>query len=136
MNAHAPFVPMMQIGAVAERVGLSIRTLRHYHDVDLVRPSGRSEGGFRLYTESDVERLLLIRRMKPLGFSLEEMGQLLTTADEHRVRPTGDTSAALREFLEVASARRRELLEQVGKADEFIDQLRSLGGDLSIDGQA
>jgi MerR family copper efflux transcriptional regulator len=71
----------MQIGQVAGRTELSIRTVRHYDDVGLVRPSARSAGGFRLYTEDDVERLLVIRRMKPLGFSLAEMKDLLEALD-------------------------------------------------------
>lgn len=71
----------MQIGEVAERTGLSLRTIRYYGEVGLVEPSARSRGGFRLYTESDVARLLLIKRMKPLGFSLEETRDLLDTLD-------------------------------------------------------
>jgi len=47
----------MQIGEVADRTQLSLRTIRHYDEVGLVPPSARSEGGFRLYTEADVERL-------------------------------------------------------------------------------
>lgn len=73
MNDHGH----MQIGIVAERTELSIRTLRHYDEVGLVTPSARSGGGFRLYTEHDVDRLRTIRRMKPLGFTLDEMKQLL-----------------------------------------------------------
>ena len=76
----------LQVGAVADRLGLSVRTLHHWEEKGLVTPSHRSTGGFRLYTESDIERLLLIRRMKPLGFSLEEMRELLdafaTLADD------------------------------------------------------
>ena len=45
----------MQIGEVAERTGLSLRTLRHYDEIGLLRPAGRSDGGFRLYTADDVE---------------------------------------------------------------------------------
>ena len=67
----------MQIGEVAERTGLSLRTIRHYDQVGLVPPSGRSEGGFRLYTEVDVERLKHVRRITPLGFSLEETAEIL-----------------------------------------------------------
>lgn len=67
----------MQIGQVAARTELSISTVRHYDEVGLVTPSARSTGGFRLYTEADVERLLVIRRMKPLGFTLTEMKDLL-----------------------------------------------------------
>ena len=71
----------MQIGEVAERIGLSLRTIRHYEEVGLAVPSARSEGGFRLYAESDVERLRVIMQMKPLGFSLEEMRELLELLD-------------------------------------------------------
>ncbi|PRC44258.1 MerR family transcriptional regulator [Mycobacterium sp. ITM-2017-0098] len=67
----------MQIGQVAARTELSIATVRHYDEVGLVTPSARSTGGFRLYTEADVDRLLVIRRMKPLGFTLTEMKDLL-----------------------------------------------------------
>ena len=63
----------MQIGQVAAQTQLSIRTVRHYDDVGLVTPSARSAGGFRLYADADVDRLLVIRRMKPLGFTLAEM---------------------------------------------------------------
>lgn len=71
----------LQIGQVAERTELSIKTIRHYDEVGLVTPSARSAGGFRLYTEDDVERLLAIRRMKPLGFTLEQMRELLAALD-------------------------------------------------------
>ncbi len=72
---------MHQIGDVMEAVGLSLRTIRHYDEVGLVPPSGRSRGGFRLYTDDDVERLRLIKHMKPLGFSLGEMRDLLEVRD-------------------------------------------------------
>ncbi|WP_341856333.1 MerR family transcriptional regulator [Brachybacterium sp. GPGPB12] len=68
---------LLHIGAVAERTELSLRTLRHYDEIGLVNPSERSEGGFRLYSEADVERILLIRRMKPLDFTLEQMREPL-----------------------------------------------------------
>jgi MerR family copper efflux transcriptional regulator len=71
----------MQIGQVAGRTELSVVTVRHYDEVGLVTPSARSVGGFRLYTEADVQRLLVIRRMKPLGFSLTEMKDLLDSLD-------------------------------------------------------
>ncbi|RMB61581.1 MerR family transcriptional regulator [Tessaracoccus antarcticus] len=70
-----------QIGEVAERTGLSLRTIRYYEEVGLVTPSTRSQGGFRLYSEVDVARLELVKRMKPLDFSLEEMGELLGVLD-------------------------------------------------------
>ncbi|MBT2382060.1 MerR family transcriptional regulator [Streptomyces sp. ISL-11] len=71
----------MQIGEVAARTELSLRTIRHYEESGLVVPSARSQGGFRLYTGSDVARLMVIRRMKPLGFTLEQMRDLLDATD-------------------------------------------------------
>lgn len=117
----------MHIGAVAERTGLSLRTLRHWDEVGLVQPSGRSDGGFRLYTEDDVERILLVRRMKPLGFTLAEMGELLEVAD--RIAGGAADAAArsrLAELLTSAQQRRAELAGKLDMADEFIAKLRAL----------
>jgi MerR family transcriptional regulator, copper efflux regulator len=116
----------LHIGVVAERTGLSLRTLRHYDDVGLLRPSARSEGGFRLYTGADVDRLLLIRRMKPLGFTLEEMADLLDA-----VAALGDDGAdeparrRLAEYLRSAEERRERLARTLDMADEFIALLRA-----------
>ena len=68
----------MHIGEVATRTELSLRSLRHWEEVGLLRPSGRTDGGFRLYTEADVDKILVIRRMKPLGFSIEEMKAVMS----------------------------------------------------------
>ena len=72
---------MMQIGEAAERVGLSLRTIRHWDEVGLVVPSARSNGGFRLYTEADIECLALVKTLKPLDFTLEQTRELLATTD-------------------------------------------------------
>ncbi|SCG62233.1 MerR family transcriptional regulator [Micromonospora halophytica] len=72
---------LMQIGEVAERTGLSLRTIRYYEEVGLIVPSARSQGGFRLYTHADVDRLQVVKRMKPLEFSLEQMRDLLAIVD-------------------------------------------------------
>ena len=78
---------LLQIGQVAERTGLSLRTIRFYEEAGLVLPTGRSEGGFRLYGEDAVTRLEVVKRMKPLGFTVEEMRELLTLLDELAARP-------------------------------------------------
>ncbi|MBM6545837.1 MerR family transcriptional regulator [Janibacter sp. YIM B02568] len=108
-----------RIGDVAERTGLSVRTLRHYDEIGLITPSDRTPGGFRLYTDADLADLLLIRRMKPLGYTLEEMGEVL------RVVRAGGTAEALSPLVEEAEARRAQLQAKVEMADEFLDQLRS-----------
>jgi DNA-binding transcriptional MerR regulator len=116
----------MQIGELAERTGLSIRTLRHYDEIGLLRPSARSEGGFRLYTADDESRLLLIRRMKPLGYSLEQMGELLAVVDGLEADPSDDAlRAQLADIRDEAHQRREDLRRKVAAADEFIAQLEA-----------
>ncbi|MBE1535596.1 MerR family transcriptional regulator [Actinomadura algeriensis] len=99
----------MQIGEVADRTGLSLRTIRHYEDVGLALPTARSQGGFRLYTDDDVARLLVIKRMKPLDFTLEEMRDLLTILDELQA---ADTDEATRTDLAKRLAVYRTLVEE------------------------
>jgi len=58
---------LLQIGALAERIHLSLRTVRYYEQAGVFEPAGRTAGGYHLYDARAVERLLLIKRMKPLG---------------------------------------------------------------------
>ncbi len=115
----------MQIGEVAARTELSLRTIRHYEETGLVTPSARSQGGFRLYTESDVARLMVIRRMKPLGFTLDEMRDLLEATDRLDSRtelPTAEREELLermRGFEQATEQRVEDLRTQLARAEEF-----------------
>ncbi|BDD72833.1 DNA-binding transcriptional regulator, MerR family [Streptomyces sp. 2114.2] len=119
----------MQIGEVAARTELSLRTIRHYEETGLVIPSARSQGGFRLYTETDVARLMVIRRMKPLGFTLEQMRDLLDATD----RLDGDAPldpaerAALlervRTYQQAAAEQVEKLRTQLSRAEDFATTL-------------
>ena len=112
-------VRRMQIGEVAERIGLSLRTIRYYEEVGLAVPSARSDGGFRLYVEDDVERLRVIMQMKPLGFSLEEMRELLALLDAG----TDADPAALAAFRDQAAERVATLRRQLATAEAFAARL-------------
>lgn len=107
-----------QIGAVADAVGLSLRTIRYYEEIGLVTPSGRTDGGFRLYTDADIERLRLVKALKPVGMSLETMGKLLTRADalEAAIESGTDVETAATAFEEVLAVAHR-------KCDEWEDRL-------------
>lgn len=118
---------MHQIGSVADAVGLSLRTIRHYEEVDLVVPSGRSPGGFRLYTDRDVDRLRLVKRMKPLNFSLEEirdvLGLLDSQTDEADDEAAGELGDRFDMYAALAAERCERLREQLAAASEFADML-------------
>ncbi|AGP55596.1 MerR family transcriptional regulator [Streptomyces rapamycinicus] len=119
-----------QIGEVAARTELSLRTIRHYEETGLVVPSARSQGGFRLYTEADVARLMVIRRMKPLGFTLEQMRDLLEATDRldsgAQLQPgeRADLLERVRGFQEAAQQRVADLRTQLARAEEFAATLR------------
>ncbi|WP_156755677.1 MerR family transcriptional regulator [Actinokineospora pegani] len=120
----------MQIGEVAARTELSLRTIRHYEETGLVIPSARSQGGFRLYTEDDVTRLMVIRRMKPLGFSLEQMRDLLETTDRLDAADldAGERQALLdrvRGYERDALAQIAKLRTQLDRAEDFAATLRA-----------
>lgn len=121
---------MMHIGQLADRSEMSLRTIRHYDETGLLRPSGRTEGGFRLYTERDLERLLVIRRMKPLGFSLDEMAGVLAVVDALAATADGTEQTRLRdELAHVATSareRRADLARKLAMADEFLGLLQQL----------
>lgn len=124
----------MHIGELAERTGLSLRTIRHYDDVGLLPATARTDGGFRVYSEADAGRLMLIKQMKPLGFTLEEMSEILglINTDGADDRPEEIAAAAagrsgsaarLAEFLERAEHQRAKMARNLRQADEFIAML-------------
>ncbi len=68
----------LQIGEVAERTGVTQRTLRFYEEKGLLKPPSRMEGGFRLYSEEDVKRVEQIRRLQDLlGVTLAEIKEMV-----------------------------------------------------------
>lgn len=117
---------VLLIGDMVNATGLSHRTIRHYDEVGLLPASTRSEGGFRLYSDSDLQRMLVIRSMKPLGFTLEEMGELLDAIDRLQEVPEDEIARArLNEYSQRAVIKRDKLAHNLARADKFIADLRS-----------
>ncbi|MFL5675329.1 MAG: MerR family transcriptional regulator [Chloroflexota bacterium] len=87
---------LLRINQVAAETGLTARTIRYYEEVGLLEPAARSEGDYRLYDDSDLERLQFIRSLRDdAGFSLAQIGQLLEDEDarernRERLRQTDD----------------------------------------------
>lgn len=72
----------MRIGELAGRAGVTLRTLRYYEGLGLIRPVPRRPGGFRFYDEATLQRIERIRRLKELfGFSLDEVRRFLASED-------------------------------------------------------
>ena len=120
---------LYQIGEVAQRLGLSLRTVRYYEEVGLVTPAERSPGGFRLYDDDAVERLELIKQMKPLEFSLEETRELLELRGRLSEPGLGAADRAelvdrLAMFTAAAEERCDRLAEHLARAEVFAETLR------------
>ena len=119
---------LLQIGEAAERAGLSLRTVRYYEEVGLLEPAKRTDGGFRLYTSEHVDRLGLIKRMKPLGFTVQQMRELLDARDILRATDaTQDAREAARdsltEYAALAAAACDDMRTKVARGDQLVQQL-------------
>lgn len=121
----------MNLAEVAQRIGLSLRTIRFYEEEGLVVPENRTAGGRRLYSVAAADRLELIKRMKPLGFRLEEMVEVLTTLDrledEHtRADERAILTEALDTYRDLVESRAADLLAKAARGREFGLHLRAV----------
>jgi DNA-binding transcriptional MerR regulator len=114
----------MQIGEIAARTGLSLRTIRYYEEIGLVVPTGRTSGGFRIYTEGDIERLLLVKAVKPLGLGLDETRAMLEARDRLQSQPrpaiADDEARLMMAYLSTAQERLRRLRANLRDAEEAV----------------
>ena len=101
---------LLRIQDVAAETGLTTRAIRYYEEIGLLEPAARSDGAYRLFDASDLERLRFIRSLRDdAGFSLAQIGQLLEDEaarerNRQRFRTSGD-QAERRALLDDASAR-------------------------------
>lgn len=110
----------MQIGDVAETLGLSRDTLRYYEKIGLVPRAAKTRGGRRTYNQADMDRLRFVQRAQGVGFSLVEIGQLLKLRDNPQ-----RCSQAVREL---ASSRCDGMQKQIAELKQMRDDLAALLG--------
>ena len=103
----------------AKRAGVTIRALHHYDRLGLLKPSGRTEAGYRLYTDRDLVRLEQIVALKFIGFPLSQIRELLNRKDL-------DVLSALREQRRII-AHKREHLDHAIRAIERAEQVLASG---------
>lgn len=68
---------LFSIGELSKRCGVPVKTIRHYADEGVVPPSATSEAGYRMYTQADARRLMVVRNLRALGFSLDAIASML-----------------------------------------------------------
>lgn len=96
----------LQVKEVSELAGVSVRTLHHYDAIGLLTPSSTTAAGYRIYTERDLERLQQIMFFKEIGFSLQEVKEVLESPDFDRTK--------------ALQAHRELLLEKRDRVDRMI----------------
>ena len=117
-----------QIGEVAERTGVTQRTLRFYEERGLLQPADRMDGGFRLYSDRDVERINLIRQLQSLlNLSLGDIKEMVD-AEELRaqIRATFSPDRDLPARLERTEKVTETLQRQLEIVDSRLEALRGM----------
>jgi DNA-binding transcriptional MerR regulator len=110
----------LQVGELAKRTGLTVRTLHHYDEMGLLKPSMHTEAGYRLYTRGDVARLQQVLSLRQLGFALEEIRDCLDRPGFAPLEVIRLHVARLREQIEL----QRKLCERL---EALAEQFRTAG---------
>ena len=104
----------MQIGDLAERAGVSTRTIRYYEELGIIEPVARTNGGFRRYCEDQLRRLQIIQGFKALGFELEQVRRLFS------MREAAGTGGDLaRQMIDILRSQREEIDRRIAQYEEM-----------------
>jgi DNA-binding transcriptional MerR regulator len=127
-----PEARLLKIGEMARRCGVSIRTLRYYQELGLVKPHSTTAGQMRLYDLTSVDRIKKITRLKDImNLSLEEIQQVIDLDDRldamrdlsYRTTAMGERIEVAENYLELLRAQREVVLVRRRQLDEYIEEL-------------
>ncbi|WGJ92925.1 Cu(I)-responsive transcriptional regulator [Achromobacter mucicolens] len=105
----------MNIGQAAKQSGISAKMIRYYESIGLIGPAVRTDSGYRVYTDQDLHTLRFVRRARDLGFSVEQMNELLALWKD-RSRASADV--------------KRIALEHVDELERKAESLREMAATL------
>ncbi|HEX7749395.1 MAG TPA: Cu(I)-responsive transcriptional regulator [Bordetella sp.] len=108
----------MNIGQAAQATGISAKMIRYYESIGLIVPAGRTAAGYRTYTEQDLHTLRFVRRARGLGFSVEQMHELLALWRD-RKRASSDVKRVALQHVE-------ELERKAAELQQMADTLKHL----------
>lgn len=117
----------MNIGQAAAASGVSAKMIRYYESIGLVRETARTDSGYRIYGDNDLHTLRFIKRARNLGFSLEQIGDLLSLWQ--------DTGRASADVKTIAISHVAELNQRIVELTEMRDTLASLAKTCHGDGR-
>lgn len=98
----------MNIGEAAAASGVSAKMIRYYEQTGLIKPAARSEAGYRVYSDNEINTLRFVRRARDLGFSVDRIGDLLTLWHD-RSRASADVKQIALDHVEALERKMREL---------------------------
>jgi len=112
---------MLKISELAAKTGMSAHTLRFYEKNGLVSASDRSEAGYRYYNDADVRRVEFVKTARNIGFSLEDIGQLLSIRVDKKSHSCQDVTDITRHKLDEVNAKISELQSMQGTLQILLD---------------
>ena len=110
----------MNIGQAAAASGITAKMIRYYESIALVPPGRRSDAGYRVYSDDDLHVLRFVKRARTLGFSLEQIRELLSLW-QNKARASADVKA-------IALGHVAELNQRIAELTEMRDTLQTLAG--------
>jgi Cu(I)-responsive transcriptional regulator len=110
----------MNIGEAARESGVTAKMIRYYESVDLLEPKGRTDAGYRIYGRQEVHTLRFIRQARHLGFSLDDIRQLLTLWQD-RSRASAEVKAIALQHVAELDRRIAELSEMRNTLNHLAD---------------
>ena len=112
-----------KVGQLAEAAGLTVRTIRYYDEMGLLKSTERTAGGQRIYSDADLVYIKRIMELKSLSFSLEEIRKIILLSGEDRSGEKRRQLSQYREKLAGAEEKARVLNEHIGELKWHIRQL-------------